>query len=146
MPHDALIRTALAQTIDEIPASPAGKRVSGKVREVFELPGNRLALVVTDRISVFDYVIGTVPFKGQVLNRIANWWLRNLDEIKVPHHLLPEPHPNISIARRTTALPVEIVVRGYLTGTTKTSSWYAYQNLDRVISGITMPAGMKKNQ
>jgi len=146
MSQDALIQAALSQTIDTIPASSARLLASGKVREVFELPGNRLALVVTDRISVFDYVIGTVPFKGQVLNRIANWWLRKLDEIKVPHHLLSEPHPNISVARRTTALPVEIVVRGYLTGTTKTSSWYAYQNLDRVISGITMPAGMKKNQ
>lgn len=146
MPHDALIRAALAQTIDEIPASPARKKISGKVRDVFELPADRLALVVTDRISVFDYVIGTIPFKGQVLNRIAGWWLRKLDDIGIPHHLLSEPHPNVSIARRATALPVEIVVRGYLTGTTKTSSWYAYQHLDRVISGITMPPGMKKNE
>jgi phosphoribosylaminoimidazole-succinocarboxamide synthase len=113
---------------------------------VFDLPGDRLAVVVTDRISVFDYVIGTIPFKGQVLNRLAGWWLRQLDDIGVPHHLLSEPHPNISIVRRASALPVEIVVRGYLTGTTKTSSWYAYQNLDRVISGIAMPKGMKKNE
>jgi phosphoribosylaminoimidazole-succinocarboxamide synthase len=146
MPHDALIKAALSRTIEEIPASPARKRVSGKVRDVFELPENRLALVVTDRISVFDYVIGTIPFKGQVLNRIASWWLRKLDDIGIPHHLLSEPHPNISIARRAAALPVEIVVRGYLTGTTKTSSWYAYQHLDRMISGITMPPGMKKNE
>jgi phosphoribosylaminoimidazole-succinocarboxamide synthase len=140
---DALIKAALSQTIDTIPASKARPLASGKVREVFALPANRLALVVTDRISVFDFVIGTVPFKGQVLNRIANWWLRKLDAIGVPHHLLSEPHPNISIARRTTALPVEIVVRGYLTGTTKTSSWYAYQNLDRVISGEEEPAVRK---
>jgi phosphoribosylaminoimidazole-succinocarboxamide synthase len=146
MPYDALIQAALTQTIEQIPASPARKRVSGKVRDVFELPGGRLALVVTDRISVFDYVIGTIPFKGQVLNRIANWWLRKLDDIRIPHHLLSEPHPNISIARRAAALPVEIVVRGYLTGTTKTSSWYAYQHLDRRICGITMPQGMKKNE
>jgi phosphoribosylaminoimidazole-succinocarboxamide synthase len=145
MSHDALIETALSQTIDAIPASTR-PHLSGKVREVFALPGERLAVVVTDRISVFDYVIGTIPFKGQVLNRLANWWLRKLDEIGIPHHFLSEPHPNVSIVRRATALPVEIVVRGYLTGATKTSSWYAYQHLDRVISGITMPAGMKKNE
>lgn len=141
-----LIEMALNQTIDEIPDSPTRRRVSGKVRDVFELPGDRLALVTTDRISVFDYVIGSIPFKGQVLNQLAGWWLRKLDDIAIPHHLISTPHPNVSIVRRAKALPVEIVVRGYLTGSTKTSSWYAYQNLDRVISGITMPKGMKKNE
>ena len=66
-----LIRAALQQTIEEIPESPTRRRLSGKVRDVFEMPGDRLALAVTDRISVFDYVIGTVPFKGQVLNQLA---------------------------------------------------------------------------
>jgi phosphoribosylaminoimidazole-succinocarboxamide synthase len=141
-----LIEAALNQTIDQIPESPARRRVSGKVRDVFELPGDRLALVTTDRISVFDYVIGTVPFKGQVLNQLAGWWLRKLDDIGIPHHLLSLPHPNVSVVRRATALPIEIVVRGYLTGSTKTSSWYAYQNLDRRISGLTMPEGMRKNE
>jgi len=146
MSYDALIEAALSQTVDAIPGASARPHVSGKVREVFALPGERLAVVVTDRISVFDYVIGTIPFKGQVLNRLANWWLRKLDDIGIPHHFLSEPHPNVSIVRRAAALPVEIVVRGYLTGTTKTSSWYAYQHLDRVICGITMPAGMRKNE
>src|SRR3954469_16024527 len=140
-----LIEMALNQTIDEIPDSPARRRVSGKVRDVFALPGDRLAMVTTDRISVFDYVIGSVPFKGQVLNQLAGWWLRRLDDIGIPHHLLSLPHPNVSVVRRASALPIEIVVRGYLTGSTKTSSWYAYQHLDRVISGITMPKGMKKS-
>src|SRR4051812_13381370 len=141
-----LIEMALNHTIDEIPGSPARRSISGKVRDVFELPGDRLALVTTDRISVFDYVIGSVPFKGQVLNQLAGWWLRKLDDIGIPHHLLSLPHPNVSIVRRATALPIEIVVRGYLTGSTKTSSWYAYQHHNREISGITMPAGMKKNE
>ena len=82
-----LIEMALDQTIDEIPDSPARRRVSGKVRDVFELPGDRLALVTTDRISVFDYVIGSIPFKGQVLNQLAGWWLRKLDDIGIPHQL-----------------------------------------------------------
>jgi phosphoribosylaminoimidazole-succinocarboxamide synthase len=146
MSPQKLIEMALDQTIDQIPDSPTRRRVSGKVRDMFELPGDRLALVTTDRISVFDYVIGSIPFKGQVLNQLAGWWLRKLDDIGIPHHLLSLPHPNVSVVRRATPLPIEIVVRGYLTGSTKTSSWYAYQNLDRVISGIIMPEGMKKNE
>jgi phosphoribosylaminoimidazole-succinocarboxamide synthase len=146
MSQEELIRAALDHTIDEIPTSPTRHRTSGKVRDVFALAGDRLALVATDRISVFDYVIGSVPFKGQILNQLAGWWLRKLDDIAIPHHLLSMPHPNMSIVRHAAALPIEIVVRGYLTGSTKTSSWYAYQNLDRTISGITMPKGMKKNE
>src|SRR5262249_23831264 len=141
-----LIRSGLQQTIESIPASPLRRRISGKVRDVFELPGDRLAIAVTDRISVFDYVIGTVPFKGQVLNELAAWWLCKLDDIGIPHHLISVPHPNVSIVKRATALPIEFVVRGYLTGSTKTSSWYAYQHHDRVISGITMPPGMRKSE
>ena len=118
MSQEELIRAALYQTIDEIPSSPTRPRRSGKVRDVFELSGDRLALVATDRISVFDYVIGTVPFKGQILNQLAAWWLRKLDDIAIPHHLLSVPHPNMSVVRRAAALPIEIVVRGYLTGST----------------------------
>src|SRR3954453_8600265 len=146
MLQSELIRAALQQTVEAVPESPGRRRFAGKVRDIFEMPGDRLAIAVTDRISVFDYVIGTVPFKGQVLNQLAAWWLRKLDDIGVPHHLISVPHPNVSIVRRATALPIEIVVRGYLTGSTKTSSWYAYQHHNREISGITMPAGMKKNE
>src|SRR3981081_1745032 len=146
MSPQKLIEMALDQTIDVIPESPTRRLVSGKVRDVFELPGDRLALVTTDRISVFDYVIGTVPFKGQVLNQLAGWWLRRLDDIGIPHHLLSLPHPNVSVVRRAAALPIEIVVRGYLTGSTKTSSWYAYQHHDRVISGITLPPRTGKRE
>jgi phosphoribosylaminoimidazole-succinocarboxamide synthase len=141
-----LIRAALQQTIEEIPQSPARRRLAGKVRDIFEMPGDRLAIAVTDRISVFDYVIGTVPFKGQVLNQLAGWWLRKLDDIGVPHHLISIPHPSVSIVKRASPLPIEFVIRGYLTGATKTSSWFAYQHHDRVISGITMPQGMRKNE
>lgn len=146
MLQDGLIHAALDRTIDEIPYTRMKRRASGKVREVFEPSGDRLAIVTTDRISVFDYVIGSIPFKGQTLNQLAGWWLRQLDDIGIPHHLLSVPHPNVSIVRRATALPIEIVVRGYLTGSTRTSSWYAYQHLDRTISGIVMPAGMTKNE
>jgi phosphoribosylaminoimidazole-succinocarboxamide synthase len=141
-----LIRAALQQTIEAIPELPTRRRFAGKVRDIFEMPGNRLAIAVTDRISVFDYVIGTVPFKGQVLNQLAGWWLKKLDDIGIPHHLISMPHPNVSLVKRAAALPIEFVVRGYLTGSTKTSSWYAYQHQDRLISGIAMPKGMRKNE
>lgn len=132
--------------IDTIDFTGALGHHSGKVRESFLLPENKRAIVVTDRVSSFDFILGKIPKKGAVLNQIAAWWFQELDKIGVRHHLLDVPHPNISITKNATVLPVEIVVRGYLTGTTKTSSWYAYQNLDRKICGISMPDNMKKNE
>lgn len=138
------IVSALNTTVDAISFSGA-EHQEGKVRESFILDDERRAIVVTDRISAFDFVLGTVPFKGQVLNQIAAWWFRKLDGI-VPHHLISVPDPNISLVKNVTPLPVEVIVRGYLTGSTKTSSWYAYQNYCRMICGIEMPVGMKKDQ
>ncbi len=139
------IQAALASTVSKIECPGATDHHSGKVRESFVLPNGNRAIVVSDRVSAFDLVWGTIPFKGQVLNQIAAWWFRKLDGI-VPHHLIDVPDPNISLVKNVKTLPVEIIVRGYLTGSTKTSSWYAYQNLDRMICGLEMPAGMKKNQ
>lgn len=136
----------LDSTIDKVDFSGAISHHSGKVRESFVLSQTRRAIVVTDRVSAFDFVLGTVPFKGQVLNQISAWWFDELEKINIPHHLLSVPHPNISIVKNAKVLPIEIIVRGYLTGSTKTSSWYAYQNLDRDICGIIMPEGMKKNE
>ena len=116
------------------------------MRDSFVLDENRRAIVVSDRVSAFDFILGTIPFKGQVLNQLAAWWFKKLDDIQVPHHLLSVPHPNISVVKNVTPLPVEIIVRAYVTGTTTTSSWYAYQNNNRSICGIEMPEGMKKNE
>jgi phosphoribosylaminoimidazole-succinocarboxamide synthase len=117
----------------------------GKVRDTF-LFGDHRTIVVSDRVSAFDFVLGTIPHKGAVLNQIAAWWFQQLDTLKIPHHLIDLPHPNIAQCKNATVLPIEIVVRGYLTGTTKTSAWYAYKNLDRRICGLEMPEGMKKNE
>ncbi len=136
---------ALSSTVDAIPFDTCS-RFSGKVRENFFLGDGRMAIAVTDRVSAFDYKLGTVPFKGQVLNQLAAWWFNKLDDIAIPHHLLQTPHPAISVVRQVKPLPIEIVVRAYLTGSTTTSSWYAYQNHDRMICGLRMPAGMKKNE
>ena len=135
----------LNNTISEISCEAAVSHHSGKVRESFVFENGKRAIVVSDRISSFDFILGTVPYKGQVLNQIAAWWFKQLDGV-VPHHLVNTPDPNISVVKNAKVLPIEIIVRGYLTGSTKTSSWYAYNNLDRVICGIEMPEGMVKNQ
>ena len=140
-----IVRSALNSTIDSLEFPAALQHVRGKVRENYLLSNGRRAIVVSDRISSFDVVWGTIPFKGQVLNQLAAWWFKKLDGL-VPHHLLEVPDPNISLVRNVKPLPVEIIVRGYLTGSTMTSSWYHYQHCDRVICGIEMPAGMKKNE
>jgi len=142
---DQKIQSALNTTVDAISFPNAQEHHKGKVRESFVLDDARRAIVVSDRISAFDFVLGTVPFKGQVLNQIAAWWFRQLDGV-VPHHLIEVSDPNISLVKNVKPLSIEVIVRGYLTGSTKTSSWYAYQNSDRMICGIEMPEGMKKNQ
>lgn len=139
------IQAALCSPVDTISFPEASGYHKGKVRESFILDEKRRAIVVSDRISAFDFVLGTVPFKGQVLNQIAAWWFKKLDGV-VPHHLIEVSDPNISLVKNVAPLPVEVIVRGYLTGSTKTSSWYAYQNSNRMICGIEMPEGMKKNQ
>jgi len=142
---DEKIRAALGLTLDSIDF-PAVQKISGKVRDSFILNDKKRAIVVSDRVSSFDFVLGTIPFKGAVLNQIAAFWFEKLKEIGVPTHFLNAPDPNISIVKNAKVLPVEIIVRGYLTGTTKTSAWYAYQHCDQMISNIKMPDGMKKNQ
>lgn len=139
------IQAALDTTIDQLSFPDNLPHSSGKVRESFLLPDGNRMLVVTDRISAFDFILGTIPFKGQVLNQISVWWFEQLKNI-VPNHFISSPDPNVSIVKNAKPLPIEIIVRGYLTGTTKTSSWYAYQHLDRKICGIEMPEGMVKNQ
>lgn len=139
------IQAALNSTVDKVSFPEADFHHEGKVRESFVLKDGRRAIVVSDRISAFDFILGTVPFKGQVLNQIAAWWFKKLDGV-VPHHLISLPDPAVSIVEDVTPLAVEVIVRGYLTGSTKTSSWYAYNNCDRMICGIEMPEGMKKNE
>lgn len=136
----------LKHTIEKIEFDNGQFFHHGKVRDSFVIDAERRAIVVSDRVSAFDFVLGTIPFKGQVLNQLAAWWFSQLDAIKVPHHLLDRPHPNISVVKNVQPLPIEIIVRAYVTGTTTTSSWYAYEHSNRVISGIEMPEGLRKNQ
>src|ERR1051325_4341601 len=127
MSDRSTIQAGLTRTIDKIDFADADAAFSGKIRDNFVFSNGRMAIVVTDRISVFDYTIGTIPFKGQILNQLSTWWFRQLDSIAIPHHLLSTPHPNISVVKRAKPLPIEFVIRAYLTGTTTTSSRYADQ-------------------
>ncbi len=117
----------------------------GKVRDLFSLPGDRWLIVTTDRLSAFDRILTLIPFKGQVLNQLSAFWFGETEEI-VPNHLLEVPDPSVSLVRECEALPVEVVVRGYITGVTKTALWYRYSLGERHIYGYDFPDGMEKNQ
>ncbi|MGC9467661.1 MAG: phosphoribosylaminoimidazolesuccinocarboxamide synthase [Anaerolineae bacterium] len=119
-------------------------RVTGKVRESFTLPDRRRLLVTTDRLSAFDVVLAALPFKGQVLNQLSAFWFERTADI-VPNHLLDVPDPNVSLVEECLPLPVEVIVRGYITGSTKTSLWTLYAAGNREIYGYTFPDGLEKN-
>jgi phosphoribosylaminoimidazole-succinocarboxamide synthase len=143
MVEPAAIEAMLSRTFPGLGDAIPGKR-SGKVRDWYALPGGRRLLVTTDRISAFDRVIGAVPWKGQVLNELSAWWnLRTADIL--PNHLISVPDPNASIVVETRPLPVEVVVRGYITGVTSTSLWRRYSEGERSIYGYSFPAGLEKN-
>jgi phosphoribosylaminoimidazole-succinocarboxamide synthase len=119
-------------------------REQGKVRDIFFLPGDRRLIVTTDRLSAFDRVLATVPYKGQVLNQLSAFWFERTADL-IPNHILQVPDPNVSLVRECTALPVEVVVRGYITGVTKTSLWTLYAAGERTIYGHRLPAGLRKD-
>ena len=127
-------------TIPELP-----NHYRGKVRENYDLPDGRRIIIATDRLSAFDRIITAIPFKGQVLTQIARFWFDATPEI-CPNHVIEYPDPNVLICRRLAIMPVEIVVRDYLTGTTATSIWPMYQAGKREIYGIRFPDGLHQNQ
>lgn len=123
---------------------PLPARREGKVRIGWDLPADRLLFVTTDRLSAFDRVLGCVPGKGQVLNRLAWWWFDELGDV-VANHALSIPDPNVLVARRASPLPVEVIVRGAITGVTTTSLWMRYRGGQRSIDGHQLPDGLSKN-
>lgn len=119
-------------------------RRHGKVRESFSLPNGRRLLVATDRLSAFDRVLAAIPCKGQVLNELSAFWFERTAGL-IPNHLLGIPDPNVSLVHECAPLPVEVVVRGYITGVTKTSLWTLYAAGERHLYGYTFPDGLRKN-
>jgi phosphoribosylaminoimidazole-succinocarboxamide synthase len=127
-------------TLPELP-----NHYRGKVRDNYDLPDGRRIIIATDRLSAFDRILTAVPCKGQVLTQIARFWFDATREI-CPNHVLGYPDPNVVICRRLDILPVEVVVRDYLTGTTGTSVWPMYKSGRREIYGIRFPDGLRENQ
>jgi phosphoribosylaminoimidazole-succinocarboxamide synthase len=141
----SLIQKALAHPLERSDFPLLGKKYEGKVRDNYSTADGRRVIVVTDRISAFDRVLGTLPLKGQVLNHAAAFWFANTAHV-APNHVLSVPDPNILIAKECTPLPVEMVVRAYLTGTTSTSIWVHYERGARQFCGHHLPDGLRKHE
>ncbi|MES5100424.1 phosphoribosylaminoimidazolesuccinocarboxamide synthase [Agrobacterium sp. BA1120] len=126
-----------------IPELP--KYYRGKVRENYDLPDGNRVIISTDRLSAFDRILTCIPYKGQVLTQTAHYWFEKTRDI-CPNHVVSYPDPNVVIGKRLDILPVEIVVRGYLAGTTGTSILTLYKKGERNMYGVTFPDGLKDNQ
>jgi len=123
---------------------PKGNKKTGKVRDQYDL-GDKIALITTDRQSAFDRVLASIPFKGQVLNQTSAWWFKKTEQI-ISNHLISMPDPNVIVAKKCDVIPIEFVVRGYITGSTSTSLWTVYNKGDREYCGNRLPEGLIKNQ
>lgn len=121
-----------------------GEKKVGKVRDIY-IQQDKIILVSTDRHSSFDRIIAHIPNKGQLLNQISAFWFEATKDI-IPNHVLEVADPNVLVARKCTPLPIEMVVRGYMTGVTGTSLWVNYSNGQRDFGNFTLPDGMVKNQ
>jgi phosphoribosylaminoimidazole-succinocarboxamide synthase len=138
-----LLRDQCERTLERTDLSELGQLEEGKVRDSY-IADKRRFIVVTDRVSCFDVVVSTLPFKGQVLNQIAAFWFEHTRGI-APNHLLEVPDPNVSVVRECRPLPVEFVYRAHLTGSSPTSIWTAYQRGERIYCGHRLPDGLGKH-
>lgn len=134
----------LPYAIDNVELTGLTHIASGKVREIYQ-HDDKLILVTTDRLSAFDRILGLVPYKGQVLTQLSSFWFGQTADI-VPNHLIELPDENVSVVRRCKPLPVEVIVRGYITGVTSTALWYRYSQGERTIYGLDFPDGLRKNE
>ncbi|PKO13111.1 MAG: phosphoribosylaminoimidazolesuccinocarboxamide synthase [Chloroflexi bacterium HGW-Chloroflexi-10] len=121
------------------------ERRSGKVRDWYTMPGKQRLIVTTDRLSAFDRNLAVVPYKGQVLNQLAAWWFEQTEDV-IDNHLVGIPDPNAALVLEVEPFPVEVIVRGYITGVTTTALWYRYALGEREIYGYRFGEGMQKNQ
>jgi len=121
-----------------------GEKKVGKVRDIY-IAKDRITLISTDRHSSFDRNIAFIPFKGEVLNQISLFWFEQTKDI-IQNHVLSAPDPNVLVAKKCEPLPIEAIVRGYITGVTSTSLWTHYKDGKRDFGNFVLPEGMKKNQ
>jgi phosphoribosylaminoimidazole-succinocarboxamide synthase len=144
MIDEQTLHRLIPHAVDGIDISWPYPRKRGKVRDGFSLPNGRRLLVATDRLSAFDRVLATIPCKGHVLNRLSAFWFEHTADL-VDNHLLDVPDPNVSLVQECQPLPVEVIVRGYISGVTKTALWTLYAAGERTIYGHTLPEGLHKN-
>jgi phosphoribosylaminoimidazole-succinocarboxamide synthase len=140
-----MIEQYLNKTIDDISLPGLEAPYSGKVRQSYDAPGERKIIIATDRLSAFDRQITTIPLKGQVLTQTARFWFDQTRDI-CPNHVIAYPDPNVLVCHKLKMLPVELVVRGYLAGTTATSILKMYNAGRREMYGVRFPGGMRDNQ
>ena len=140
--HEQLLN-AVPKALTSVDVPGFGEKQTGKVRDIYQ-QGDKRVLITTDRVSAFDRVLGAIPFKGQVLNQLSVWWFNQTADI-VKSHYISAPDPNVTIAHEAETLPVEVIVRGFITGVTSTSLWTLYAAGDRTPYGISLPDGLKKN-
>lgn len=144
MIDETILRRGLELALDQTDLASLGPKQQGKVRDSY-VRGDRRFIIVTDRISAFDVVLGTVPFKGQILNGMARYWFEESKTI-APNHLIAVPDPAVSVVQECRPFMVEMVVRGYLTGSSSTSIWTHYQKGERQYCGHSLPEGLRKHE
>lgn len=141
---DEKIIKAIPNVLKGIDIPQLGEKYHGKVRDFYDKNNQRI-LITTDRQSAFDVNLGFVPYKGAVLNQLSQFWFEKTQKI-IPSHMVSVPDPNVMVGKNCQPIPIEMVIRGYITGSTNTSIWYSYRNGERTIYGLKFPNGLKKNQ
>lgn len=134
------IKEQLQYCLSEFDIDNFGDKYRGKVRDNFHFE-DKIAMVTSDRVSAFDHVLGTIPFKGQILTEIANFWFDKTSDI-VKNHIISKPDPQVMIVKKAKTLPIEIIIRGYITG----SLWRDYCDGKGDQYGFPLPQNLKKNQ
>lgn len=144
MVTDSQIIDAIPHTLKTIDIPQLGIKKQGKVRDMYEKDG-KLIMITTDRQSAFDVILGYIPYKGAVLNLVSAFWFEQTKDI-IDNHVISVPDPNVLVSKKCKGIPIEMIVRGYISGSTNTSIWYSYSKGERHIYGLDFPEGLHKNQ
>ncbi|MFC1946739.1 phosphoribosylaminoimidazolesuccinocarboxamide synthase [Chloroflexota bacterium] len=138
------IKEQMKFTLEGTEFPKLGKKYKAKVRDCY-LQEDKIFLISTDRQSAFDRIVASIPFKGQVLTQTSAFWFENTKDI-IKNHVIDIPDPNVIVCRKLGVFPIEVIVRGYITGVTDTAAWTAYSKGERNFCGNILPEGLKKNQ
>lgn len=144
MLNKELIEKNLKHVLAETNFANLGEKKKGKVRDVY-VQKDKILLIASDRYSAFDRNLALIPFKGQVLTQVSKYWFEKTSDL-APNHILANPDANVLVVKKCEVLPIEMVIRGYITGVTGTSLWMAYQDGKRDFGDFVLPDGMHKNQ